>query len=329
MINYDPVSAAAVVANPATSGLELAEIAALFPALRTSVAAHPNAYPQLLDWLVAQGDPAVAAVVAQRRRAVAPYPPASPRRAPARGHGGLFVFLSVAVVAVAAVIITAMVLTSSPPPTPHPVGSTTPTPHPVGSTAPTATKSASSVPSVRETEPSGPSPAGPLLSPEKIQRVLDSEVLADWIGDSSSMPVQPPPGPGMACGDVKPDGSNVADVWSHQWGDFATADAQRVPEADAADFVLLACDAYMTGLMERKADGWQYRIERTGFTAYLPETEYGVGLGQFCYGNLCLSVMIPPDATSLADGMATQFPGMESRNLLNDLVTVMNQEAGA
>ena len=67
MVDYDAVSAAAAVADPATPGLELAEIAALFPELRAAVAAHPNAYAQLLDWLAVQGDSAVAAVVAKRR----------------------------------------------------------------------------------------------------------------------------------------------------------------------------------------------------------------------------------------------------------------------
>ena len=68
MVDYDPVSAAAAVADPATPGLELAEIAALFPELRVLVAAHPNAYAQLLDWLAGQGDSRVAAVVAKRRK---------------------------------------------------------------------------------------------------------------------------------------------------------------------------------------------------------------------------------------------------------------------
>ena len=68
----------AAVYNPATLPAELGRIAAQRPDLRLAIAQHPAAYPALLDWLAAQGDPQVVAVVAARRAAwsVAAQPPA-------------------------------------------------------------------------------------------------------------------------------------------------------------------------------------------------------------------------------------------------------------
>ncbi|MDR1265850.1 MAG: hypothetical protein LBK42_09895 [Propionibacteriaceae bacterium] len=64
----------------------LAQWAYSHPESRVAVAGHPAAYPGLLDWLAALGDPAVAAAVAERRaRQVAtpplPPPPAVPPQA--------------------------------------------------------------------------------------------------------------------------------------------------------------------------------------------------------------------------------------------------------
>ncbi len=61
------VTAQQALADPATSAADLALIAQHQPTLRTAVAQHPAAYPALLDWLAALGDPAVAAAVANRR----------------------------------------------------------------------------------------------------------------------------------------------------------------------------------------------------------------------------------------------------------------------
>ena len=68
----------AAVYNPATLPAELGRIAAQRPDLRLAIAQHPAAYPALLDWLAAQGDPQVVAVVAARRAAwsVTAQPPA-------------------------------------------------------------------------------------------------------------------------------------------------------------------------------------------------------------------------------------------------------------
>jgi len=78
----DASSAQLALADPATPAAVLAQIAQTFPQLHAGVAAHPNAYPALLDWLDAQGDPGVAAVVA-RRRADAGTPPPPPVSSPA------------------------------------------------------------------------------------------------------------------------------------------------------------------------------------------------------------------------------------------------------
>lgn len=67
------------VQDPSTSALDLAQIAGERPDLHAAVAAHPNAYPELLTWLRAQGNPAVVAVVEARTlRSQPAVPPAPP-----------------------------------------------------------------------------------------------------------------------------------------------------------------------------------------------------------------------------------------------------------
>jgi hypothetical protein len=57
----------AKASDPATSQAELAELVQQHPHTRPAVAAHPQAYPALLEWLAELGDPAVDAALAQRR----------------------------------------------------------------------------------------------------------------------------------------------------------------------------------------------------------------------------------------------------------------------
>jgi len=63
----DLATAASAINDPETSAADLAVIAEVHPSLRTSVALHPAAYPGLLDWLDALGDPTLSAAVASRR----------------------------------------------------------------------------------------------------------------------------------------------------------------------------------------------------------------------------------------------------------------------
>lgn len=56
----------AAARNPRTDAVTLREIAYHYPHLRPLVAAHPNAYPGLCEWLATLGDPAVDAALAQR-----------------------------------------------------------------------------------------------------------------------------------------------------------------------------------------------------------------------------------------------------------------------
>lgn len=65
------------VADPNTSADDLRLIAAARPDLHTAIAAHPNAYAGLLDWMEALGNPEVVAAVAQRRAFDAGAVPAS------------------------------------------------------------------------------------------------------------------------------------------------------------------------------------------------------------------------------------------------------------
>ncbi|MDR1808218.1 MAG: hypothetical protein LBR33_09965 [Propionibacteriaceae bacterium] len=70
MADYaDSAVAAAALQDPALPAADLQSIAAAQPALRAQVAAHPSAYPALLDWLERRNDPAVTAAVAARRAA--------------------------------------------------------------------------------------------------------------------------------------------------------------------------------------------------------------------------------------------------------------------
>lgn len=64
----DPVADAVRQAqDPATPQATLADLATRVPATRVHIARHPAAYPDLLDWLAALGDPEVSRAVAERR----------------------------------------------------------------------------------------------------------------------------------------------------------------------------------------------------------------------------------------------------------------------
>jgi len=68
MADYtDWATAARAVMDPSTSALDLASITQFQPSMRAQVAAHPNVYPALLDWLDGLGDPTVSPAVAARR----------------------------------------------------------------------------------------------------------------------------------------------------------------------------------------------------------------------------------------------------------------------
>lgn len=65
----DQAEAYSAVRNPLTPAAVIADIAYQFPQLRADVAAHPAAYPGLLEWLDTVGDPGVKAAVSARRAA--------------------------------------------------------------------------------------------------------------------------------------------------------------------------------------------------------------------------------------------------------------------
>jgi len=71
----DLATATNAVADPTTAAADLAVIVQAHPSLRAAVAAHPNTYPALLDWLDNLGDPTIsAAVTARRAREESPVP---------------------------------------------------------------------------------------------------------------------------------------------------------------------------------------------------------------------------------------------------------------
>lgn len=78
--------------DPAATAAELVTIANQHPELRAAVAAHPNAYPELLAWLGEQGDPKVNEALAARPRPAAyggsPATAASWQSQPAPPYGG-------------------------------------------------------------------------------------------------------------------------------------------------------------------------------------------------------------------------------------------------
>lgn len=73
------------LASTDITGQELADIAANHPGLRVLVAAHPAAYPSLLAWLGALGDPAVDAILAARTTSANSSPAAGLSAHPTEG----------------------------------------------------------------------------------------------------------------------------------------------------------------------------------------------------------------------------------------------------
>jgi len=134
----------------------------------------------------------------------------------------------------------------------------------------------------------------------------------------------------VGCASIAPDGSNTGDVWSYFWGQDPIPEAARVGEVDMADFVLGSCDAYLNALVQSQNDtGWEWDMSGRphGFTGYLQLSELGTGLGQFCYGNVCMMAILPSDSTSLDEGMASQFPGQTADDFMNDLMATMDAVA--
>lgn len=79
----DLMTATRAIVDPTTSGADLAQIAQAQPSLWPQIAAHPNAYPDLLTWLQANGDTATKAVVEARNAApVVQQPPPPPPPVP-------------------------------------------------------------------------------------------------------------------------------------------------------------------------------------------------------------------------------------------------------
>ena len=105
MANYsDWTTAVNAVANPYTTPQELLSIAQAQPRLMAQVAAHPNAYPDLLNWLDSFRIPEVSAMVAARRGQTQPRPQPQPRRAvPVRRKMNPLMIALIAVLAVALV----------------------------------------------------------------------------------------------------------------------------------------------------------------------------------------------------------------------------------
>ncbi|MDR1825806.1 MAG: PQQ-binding-like beta-propeller repeat protein [Bifidobacteriaceae bacterium] len=72
---FDPTQGEAaareLLNNPSTPAEDLAVIAGAFPALAPQIAAHPNLYPGLADWIKALGDPEADAALAARDGAAA------------------------------------------------------------------------------------------------------------------------------------------------------------------------------------------------------------------------------------------------------------------
>lgn len=78
-MNLTPEQAATAAADPQTDLAQLAEIAHHFPSARAAVAANPSAYPALLEWLAALGDPTIDEALAQRNGPQSPLPSAESR----------------------------------------------------------------------------------------------------------------------------------------------------------------------------------------------------------------------------------------------------------
>ena len=74
----DLMTATRSIVDPTTSGADLAQIAQAQPGLWPQIAAHPNAYPDLLTWLEANGGATTKQAVAARNAAPSPAVPSPP-----------------------------------------------------------------------------------------------------------------------------------------------------------------------------------------------------------------------------------------------------------
>jgi len=109
----DLVTATKAVVDPATSAEDLAQIAQAQPSLRGYVAAHPNVYQGLLDWLKQTGGVAVqpittAPTLDMHQPAMLPVQGVQPQTTHA-SHNRLLLFIAVVVVVLVVAIVLAVV----------------------------------------------------------------------------------------------------------------------------------------------------------------------------------------------------------------------------
>jgi len=91
---YDRTVAMAMLADPNTPPGVLAQIAQQYPDLWPGVARHPHAYPGLLGWMAARGDPSAQAAIQMAQPRMSGYPvpygsPAYPGYPPHYGKSGV------------------------------------------------------------------------------------------------------------------------------------------------------------------------------------------------------------------------------------------------
>lgn len=92
----DFATASRLVTSPQATAQDLTDICNAFPELRPSAAIHPNAHPELLNWLARLGDPAVNAALATRASRQQPQQPE-----PSGGTGWIWAVAALIVAAIA------------------------------------------------------------------------------------------------------------------------------------------------------------------------------------------------------------------------------------
>jgi len=299
MSTFDLATAAAAVSDPTTPAADLAAIAADFPGLRSQVASHPNAYPGLLDWLVAQGDQTVTAIVGARRVGL-PRPPTSPGASansavtmpsfsPApvkKKRGKIIAIVTIVGVVVVAVVVTCLVVFL-----PKPVD-----------------------------------PNGPVLSDAQIDQVLNSQTMTAWLSSGTSWsPAKPSGETDTACADFGESSGSPTDTWNVVgW----SSPAARTGLVDAGRY------AYAARSCQSVADVMRNHtslfIGDAGLIGFIPPDSTGGWSVTFIYGNAAMDVRATYDGTasaSLDDVMKAAFNGRTSEDFMNDLVTTMNNVA--
>ena len=172
--------------------------------------------------------------------------------------------------------------------------------------------------------PKGVDPDGPLLTEAQVEQVLNSHTMmtwttnqTNWVNESSGSDSS-----AASCSEVSVT-SSVSFSWRH--------DGDGLREAGRAEFVLRSCARFVNLMTAAyNDDDSKIVVERSDIGLifagrFVNDMEMSSAL--FCYGNVILWFQFDATYSSLNDAMRAIFDGRTSADLMNDLVTTMNDVA--